>query len=295
MIYLVHPDMELWDFMIAGTKSRTDLFDIPLSRHTNRLHKAMRIFLRGKKVPAWFVLGREMRDILRKTTFQDVVIISAYTDPCLFHAVASCVAKGVRICLWMWNPIKTSARFKENIAELKKYDYELHSFDPEDCRKYGMTFHYSFYNMNVPVYKSENKWDFYFLGDAKDRYNKIKLVENMLGDHSKKFIVPNSPKEYITYSENIKYIVSSRCIVEVVQEEQYDITLRPFEALAFGKKLVTDSLAICNYSFYRPENVFIVGRDNLSSLDDFLKSPMIEIPEDIRREYDINTWLDSFK
>ena len=194
----------------------------------------------------------------------------------------------------MWNPIKNNRRFKENISILKALGYSLHSFDREDCRKYGMIFHNSFYNFSAPINQLGIKYDFYFLGAAKDRTERINEVKRFLKEFNNLFIMPSEPSGFISYQQNIENIQSSKCIVEVLQNQQHDITLRPLEAIVFKRKLLTNNLAIRDYPFYNPTNVFLFGEDDPDSLDQFLNSPFQEIPEGVMTQYDVNTWIDSF-
>ena len=69
------------------------------------------------------------------------------------------------------------------------------------------------------------------------------------------------------------------------------MTLRPLEALQFKKKLVTDNKNIINYPFYRKENIFILGTDDIDQLYDFINSPYVDIGEDIIRYYHFENWL----
>ena len=106
--------------------------------------------------------------------------------------------------------------------------------------------------------------------------------------------MPTSPNEFITYKENLLNVQKTKCIVEIVQDKQYDITLRPLEALAFNKKLITNNPHIKSYTFYNSQNIFILGEDDLNRLDDFIYSPYSEVDHSILQKYDINTWVDSF-
>lgn len=72
------------------------------------------------------------------------------------------------------------------------------------------------------------------------------------------------------------------------------MTLRPLEALAFKKKLLTNNPNIEQYSFYNSNNIFILGKDDPSMLEEFIEKPYIDIDQDIIKQFDINTWINSF-
>lgn len=293
MKVLIHNDMELWDFMIEGLKSRNDFIDIPLNRYCNIFQWACRKKLWKLHLPACFLLGGKLRNILRSLKPGDEVIASAYTQPALFHAIVNTVGEGVSVHLWMWNPVKNNTHFSYGIKEIKKFGVICHSFDKEDCKKYGMQFHNTFYNMHTTADEQAIDTDFYFLGDAKDRGEVILQTKELLSPYITNFVMPSHPSEYITYANNIRNIMRSRCIVEILQQQQHDITLRPLEALTFRKKLLTNNPAIVDYPFYNPQNIFVIGKDDLNTISTFLHSSYVDVDENIVEKFDVNTWFNN--
>ena len=89
--------------------------------------------------------------------------------------------------------------------------------------------------------------------------------------------------------------LQARCIVEIVHTGDPSCTLRPLEAMTIHRKLLTNNLAVRNYTFYRSQNIFILGQDNLSLLSDFLHSPFELLPSDIVDSYDVNSWVEVFQ
>lgn len=295
MIVLIHNDMELWDFMTDGLKSRNDFYDIPLNRYCSKLHRFLRKYFSNTRFPAGLVLGKRLRALLKSLKSGDKVVVSAYTQPCIFHAIVSTISPEVSISLWLWNPVKSDNRIISNIGLLKSWGVQCSTFDREDAKTLDLNFLNTFYNMNVKNFEdgdSDIKYDFYFLGAAKDRGDIISDLQKKLSAYKCLFIVPSQPSHYITYAENIKNIKSSKCIVEIVQHQQYDITLRPLEAIAYGCKLITNNIHIKEYPFYTPNNIFVWGIDDIGVLDAFLNSPYQVLDKEIVEKYEINYWLD---
>ena len=89
---------------------------------------------------------------------------------------------------------------------------------------------------------------------------------------------------------------SSKCsvIVDIVKEGQSGLTLRVLEALFFGKKLITNNKNICTCDFYRSDNVFIVGVDNWDDFKMFLGSELLQIPNNVKNKYLLETWVNNF-
>jgi len=93
----------------------------------------------------------------------------------------------------------------------------------------------------------------------------------------------------------MKNIQKARCIIEIVQNGQKGSTLRPLEALACGKKLMTNNQFIKEYDFYLKENIFIIGEDDFFTIDTFIQTPFTPLPSAIVDKYDISSWLSNYK
>ena len=109
------------------------------------------------------------------------------------------------------------------------------------------------------------------------------------------FIIPKLPAEKITYPEYLRQLSASRCVVDICQQNQTGLTRRPLEALFYQKKLITNNPHIKEYNFYNPANILILQETpDIRQIKEFMARPMAEIPESIRRQYDINQWIDQF-
>lgn len=295
MIVLIHNDMELWDFQIEGLKSRDDFYDIPLSHYCSKLQRLLRKVFHDWHLPSRFVIGRKLRKVLKELKAGDKVILSDYTALCLYHAINDSINQDVRVTLWLWNPIKNNEGLINKIELLKSLNISCCSFDREDAKKWGLRFLNTFYNLReIKTIANEDyfNYDFYFLGVAKDRADVISDLQEKLSAYKCLFIVPSQPSQYITYTENIQNVKSSKCIVEIVQQHQHDITLRPLEAIAYSRKLITNNIHIKDCPFYTSDNIFIWGVDRVEKLDDFLNTPYKSLDKKIIEKYDINYWLD---
>ena len=166
-----------------------------------------------------------------------------------------------------------------------KRDYDLVlSFDPGDCEKYGLIYH----PLVFSHYKSNNcplKYDVFFLGQAKNRLKEIYdaydlLIKNNL---KVKFLlkgVEDKDKrigegldyftQNISYSENLRYIEESKCVLEIMQKNGVGFTQRGCEVVGLNKKLITNNPYIKNAPFYNPK--YISTFDSVENIDlDFLK------------------------
>jgi hypothetical protein len=174
------------------------------------------------------------------------------------------------------------------------------TYDELDAEKFGFGWHTQFFNVKpfqqVPSLQNNSfLYDFFFVGYAKNRVEEIQKIHSMLSSYACLFVTIRTTSEYIPYTRYMEMAMQSRCIVEIVHTGDPSCTLRPLEAMAIRRKLLTNNPAVRNYTFYRPQNIFILGQDNPNDLSDFLHSPFEPLPSDIVESYDVNSWVENFQ
>lgn len=209
--------------------------------------------------------------------------------------------------IFSWAPMDEDAntnrnRFMRRLRRMKKAKnagFELYTYNPNDAKKYEMMLttqvHRRFWN--DPLQNAQRQRDFYFIGKSKGRDKILSTLEKKLKE--KKFIADfkvfeDKPKEFISFEENVRLSMESRCIVDVVAKNiNAGQTLRPLESLFFKKKLLTNDTSIVNCDFYHPDNVFIFDDENirLDGIEEFMKKPLHEVEESILEKYDVDNWM----
>ncbi|MDK2934960.1 MAG: hypothetical protein PWP27_2770 [Clostridiales bacterium] len=186
----------------------------------------------------------------------------------------------VRIIVWYWNPVDKCV----GLDQFSDVDCEIWSFDEEDCARYGLKYNTQYYFNNVSLKTIQDKFDVFFVGGDKGRIKDlvdIKQKFDNLGISSYFHITPTGRKhevykeiykERISYTKVLDYISESKAILDYISEKQSGLTLRPLEALFFRKKLITNDKTIVNRDFYRKENIFILGKDDIENLPQFLNT-----------------------
>ncbi|KLT71060.1 hypothetical protein AB674_04580 [Flavobacterium sp. ABG] len=205
----------------------------------------------------------------------------------------------IRLILWYWNP----AIKMVNPMKVPKELCEMWSYDPVDCKEYGLKFNSTFYFKNVEIKEVFKDIDLLFLGIDKGRKKILFELNNVMIENSVKtffHVVPDkkdSKTDYIkpiSYKEYLCLISRSKCILDLVPDGNNGMTLRPMEALFFKRKLVTNFIAIKNEPFYDPENIFILGIDDFSTIKQFIDSEYKEIDDKVVKEYEFKNWLSNF-
>ena len=156
-----------------------------------------------------------------------------------------------------------------NIEKLKKKTDLIVTFDEGDAIKYGFFLFPLIYSCIKNEGDDDIKFDIYFVGKCKNRYEKIVKTYAELCKLGLKcdFNIIGTPKNknkvnginYInrmSYWENIEHIRQSKCIFEIVQKGGTSSTLRLNETIFFEKKLFTNNKNIKKSHFYDPSFIY---------------------------------------
>ena len=208
-----------------------------------------------------------------------------------------------RILLWYWNPAGHERRF-----ELFPKRVEVWAYSPEDCARYGFRYNSQFYFDCVADAENRKNREFhtrprvFFIGRDKGREQEIRSLQSQLersgADTDIHFMRDRTrgnrrADPVMPYREVLKMLRQSDVLLDYTLNEEGGLSLRPMEALFFGKKLITNQKSIRQYNFYRRENIYILGEDS-RSLRDFLKEPYAAPTQDIRDYYLLSNWLKRF-
>ena len=300
MKLIIYPDVDIWEFVLSGLRSRTDVKLFPLNQNSNLFQKVSRKYGSTLPLPVHFVIGSHLRKAIKHLRPGDAVIIAEYTEPALISAVTKIIPEGVVRYVWLWNHKGDNRIFAYNLPTIRKCHFQVVTYDESDADRYGFKWHTQFFNIKPYqqlVTSSSNTllYDFLFIGYAKNRVEEIESIYATLSSYVCKFITVRTASDYIPYNRYLEMALQARCIVEIVHTGDPSCTLRPLEAMTIHRKLLTNNLAVRNYTFYRSQNIFILGQDNLSLLSDFLHSPFELLPSDIVDSYDVNSWVEVFQ
>ena len=300
MKIVIYPEYDLWNFALRSLKEEPNVELYPLNNYCSIPQIAIRRFLPSYKAPIPFLIGSRLRKRLSVLQDDDSIILCDYfTNVGLMAAISRCVQAKTPLHLWLWNSILNNkpyiSRLKESIEAL---GFKIHTFDKKDAETFEFYYHKQFFP--IKVYQdfptSNNYWsDFYFLGAEKGRTHILHEISSILSGYDLDFKIAKNLSEYITYDENINNVMHTRCIVDIVQANQSDLTLRPLEAMAFKKKLLTNNHNVLNADFYNQNNIFVIGNDDWADIGDFLKRPYVAIEDKILRSYDVLTWINDFQ
>ena len=204
------------------------------------------------------------------------------------------------IVFWYWNII-THAIDPRSIPEglCRKW-----SFARIDCVTYNMRFNPLPYYYEIQFPTAQKEYDIVFVGRDKGRLPVLLQLEEQfesMGLTTNFVIAPtysyNKNPAYskpVSYMESVKLGTKARAILDYIEIDQSGQSLRVLEALFLHEKIITNSKLIFDYDFYCPENIFVLGHDDINMLPKFLSTPYKPIPEGIMMQYDFDAIVDRF-
>lgn len=237
--------------------------------------------------------------------FDRIILFDMGFTPGLLKYVKKRMNKPVY--LYLWNPVSKSLKMQQYIEQVKNF-IGIKSYDKLDCQKYGLDFAPMLFTNAISLCKHEVLYDVFFLGYAKDRSDKIRNLYKSLSSQNLRcyfYLVDSSlnqdkhdgcifSNKRMLYSDYLTYIAQSNAILDLVQGGQDGLSLRTMESLFLHKKLITSNKTIIQYDFYRPENIFVIGNENIKDISDFLKEPMVGVSDKVVMKYDIENWVDLY-
>ena len=96
----------------------------------------------------------------------------------------------------------------------------------------------------------------------------------------------------IPYSDVVEYLSKSKSVLDIPFEDQESVTMRGIEAAFFGIKLITTNEHVLDDGFLKPENVFLLGKRELSELPAFLSTPVTKTDPAVLEKNEIKGLLD---
>ncbi|WP_281298273.1 glycosyltransferase family protein [Flavobacterium limnophilum] len=206
-----------------------------------------------------------------------------------------------------------------NGVDILKNFHKKFSFDSKDSQMYNLTFRPLFFSDDYHKLISKDKvtYDLLFIGTAhSDRY----VISEKVGkwcekNNLKKFLFYYSPSRIVflffkffdssfkkfkydkisffslTHKDIIELYQESKVVLDINHPNQKGLTMRVFEALGSGKKLITTNVDIKRYPFYNENNIYIIDRNSIKMNLEFFTTPFLEINEELYGRMSISGWL----
>ena len=260
----------------------------------------------------------QIGEINRLTKYYDfaVIIVGRYLQEEFFNTLSKKMNANSKIILYLWDNIQRV----ENFDVTKKYVDVIYSFDPIDCYQYNFNFLPLFYTQEFQTsisnqLFSENKFKYDIVSALTDHSERLRVTNdicNQLPNAKLSFFVPLGRIEYLhiclkgirnLYDNRIKFMPTplpkekykellskSRSTLDIPYSGQIGLTIRTFESLASGVKLITTNSSIKYYDFYNPKNIIIINKNSPQIEMKDITNPYIPVNNEIVRKYSILEW-----
>lgn len=290
------------DFPIQNYLYGTNVKEIYIRKS---LSKVLRFF---RKLPLFSHLisnTKERKDWTKECKgYKSIILFDTYAnyaDYC--KEIEQTVSAEARLILYLLNPAFYSEDFKKLSSR-----WEIWTFAEEDAHEFGFKYGGTFYNPLLREHiekkgkKKVQKNNLLFVGTDKGRKAFLMKLKQKLCTQGIKCdfrIVDNFKSLYnkefsreVPYTKLCTLVRNSETLLDVVQANQFGLTIRFMEALLFEKKIVTTNPSITwNKDFKDCPNVYVLTEDNINGLHTFINKAFVKYPSGIKEKYSFLVWL----
>lgn len=191
------------------------------------------------------------------------------------------------------------------LNQQKKYNFQIITYDKGDCERYDLPYvpqallRSDLYDKNFVEKPYVIKQDVFWYGKDKGRIPKVLEIKRFCDEYQltyrmhtlrqKKKVYTEEEQSVLApalpYKQYLEMILKSRATLDILQTGQKGLGARPIETMMLKRKLITDYKGIRDYDFYRKENIFVLGVDDMAELKRFILSPYKALPENVVRKY----------
>jgi 1,5-rhamnosyltransferase len=273
--------------MIDGLAEKHDVHMFHIPAYAKRINRTLRSL--QKKIPltmstAW--LGRWV-NASKSVSTKDILICNEGQVRRGLNPSVISTFRGLKVLL-----IRdlVDAAF---VDEMRKLFDKIYSFDPDQCRLFGIDYLEQFFPFNAEAARKLNterleqspRITCFFLGRDKGRAHLIESMANdleSLGCGIKFQIVKDESSiplskyhtdSVLPYEENLQKVIDADVLIEINQPGQSGLTLRALEAAFFDKKLITTNKGVKDLYFYDPSRFYIFEEFDKEAIARFLASP----------------------
>ncbi len=191
--------------------------------------------------------------------------------------------KGYKLVLYFLDSMSNVDYTREAFDYTKRVSFDVvYTFDLGDAEKYGLKHAFTMYSSLASGKDTTIKYDYCYIGSNKGRYG---MVRDFVRQHqnAQGFVsmFQASDEEVreggfdgnlsLSYEEVVKYTLQSNCLLDIVAHKgQSGLSIRPYEAVVYNRRLITNNPSIKDFPYYNP-NYMLCVNDLKEVPDDFLQ------------------------
>lgn len=255
---------------------------------------------------------------LENERFDYFLLIKGEAIPKFFIEFLRKKNPNIKLIYYTYDSFKNN---KNGLDIMNLFDVKF-TFDSNDAVKYNMGFRPLFFATDYAnlYLQNENhfKYNLAFIGTAhSDRYtiaenasnwcklNAYKMftfyfspskllfkIKKITEKSFKNFDVQKISFKSLSHVEIIEIYKHSKGILDINHPGQNGLTMRTFETMGAGRKLITTNENVKKYPFYNPQNIWIIDRGKPQYDKSFFESDFVPINEDIYRSMSLTGWIE---
>lgn len=95
----------------------------------------------------------------------------------------------------------------------------------------------------------------------------------------------------LPYEDAVGFVKQSRGLLDFKLAHHNGLSFRFFEAIRYGKKVITNNPTVRFYDFYHPDNILITDYNNPGEIISFLEKPYHHLPPEMISKYGFQNWM----
>lgn len=226
-----------------------------------------------------------------------------------------------RFVLYLWDSVENR---RSAVANFRHFD-TVFSFDPDDCVRYKLRYRPLFFRerssgTTIAEVKGEIDrfaYDLSFIGTIhSDRYEVVSSVARALPSRVRfhRYLYLQAPWVFhvkrlmnrgmrgarrdefnfqpLPVADVANVFRDSFAVLDIEHPLQRGLTMRTFETVGAGKKLVTTNAGVRGHDFFDERNMIVIDRHAPYIPADFFETPAVAMEPAVRDRYSIGGWLD---
>jgi hypothetical protein len=190
---------------------------------------------------------------------------------------------------------------------LSRY-HQVYSFDHTDIASHRLIAHYNFmYGAPQPAAANTTpRYKAFVVMSGVDRLPVMEKIAQQLENagyptynfriQTRHGAAPGSKivhtRERISLEEVRENILEAQILVDLIRPRQSGLSFRFFEAMQYGRKVITNNKAVLGYDFYHPQNILVIEDENPQIPTAFLTSAYVWPAAQILHKYSLAGWCD---
>lgn len=267
-----------------------------------------------RKIDAYY---RKILNRVSKTQFHFLLVLRGEVVPAFFLQEFRKRNPYAHFVYYTWDSFENN---KHPLNILEYFDAR-YTFDRNDARHYKLKFRPLFFmdeygRLYNPDLK-DHQYDLLFLGTAhSDRYSistkiiewcqakdlcsfayyycqsrSVFLYKKLFDPLFEKFEYKKISFQPLSRDAVLNLYRESSVILDINHPAQSGLTIRTFEALGAGKKVITTNQEIKKYPFYNKNNILIIDRKDPKLRLDFFQSPFMPLDRTVLFNMSLSGWI----